>query len=276
MSFPAELKYFIVDAFTKTPFAGNPAAVVPLEAWPAGDWLQKVAREMNLSETAFIVRSSTGYDLRWFTPTVEVDLCGHATLATAKVLAHLGQLPEGSEVSFSTRSGILKTSRHGEDLQLDFPSQPAAPTSIPPDFSPSLGVTPRYVGFNGSDYLLEVESEQQVRALVPDLKQLAQVPCRGVIVTARSSDSQFDFVSRFFAPRAGIDEDPVTGSAHCCLGPYWGEKLQKQTLIGHQVSSRGGIVHVTLAKDRIHLRGSAVIVASGTFTQPILSALSHS
>lgn len=276
MSPPAELKYFIVDAFTSVPFAGNPAAVVPLEAWPADAWLQNLAREMNLSETAFIVPISTGYELRWFTPTVEVDLCGHATLATAKILAHLEQLTDGGEVSFSTRSGILKTARFGEELQLDFPSQPATSTSAPPDLSPSLGITPLYVGFNGSDYLVEVESEQQVRSLTPDFKKLAQVPCRGVIVTARSSDPQFDFVSRCFAPRAGIDEDPVTGSAHCCLGPYWGEKIQKQSLTGHQVSSRGGIVHVTRVQDRILLRGSAVIVASGTFTPPILSAFSRS
>jgi len=276
MSPLAELKYFVVDAFTSVPFAGNPAAVVPLEAWPADGWLQNLAREMNLSETAFIVPSSTGYELRWFTPTVEVDLCGHATLATAKILAHLGQLPDGGEVSFSTRSGILTTARFGEELQLNFPAQPATPTSAPPDLSQLLGITPLYVGYNGSDYLVEVESQQQVRSLTPDFKQLAQVPCRGVMVTAIASDSQFDFVSRFFAPSAGIDEDPVTGSAHCCLGPYWSAKLQKQSLIGHQISSRGGIVHVTIASQRVLLRGSAVIVASGTFTPPILIALSHS
>lgn len=276
MSPPAELKYFVVDAFTSVPFAGNPAAVVPLEAWPADGWLQNLAREMNLSETAFIVPSSTGYELRWFTPMVEVDLCGHATLATAKILAHLGQLPDGGEVSFSTRSGILKTARFGEELQLNFPAQPATPTSAPPNLSQSLGITPLYVGYNGSDYLVEVESQQQVRSLAPDFKQLAQVPCRGVMVTAIASEPRFDFVSRFFAPRAGIDEDPVTGSAHCCLGPYWGAKLQKQSLVGHQVSSRGGIVHVTVSSQRVLLSGSAVIVASGTFTSPILIALSHS
>lgn len=274
MSGEVRLMYFIVDAFTQVPFTGNSAAVVPLSKWPADEWLQGIAREMNLSETAFLVPTEVGYQLRWFTPTVEVDLCGHATLATAKVLAHLGSLPDRSVVAFSTRSGVLKALRHGEVLELDFPSQAAKAAAEPAELAKSLGISPRFVGFNGSDYLVEVDSEQLVRSLAPDFRQLAQICCRGVIVTAPSEDSRFDFVSRFFAPAAGIDEDPVTGSAHCCLGPYWGSKLQKRMVVGRQVSSRGGVVQVMmLSGERVRLRGDAVIVAQGEFSKSVLEAL---
>jgi PhzF family phenazine biosynthesis protein len=260
---PQPLRYFVVDAFTDRPFAGNPAAVVPLDSWPSDAWLQSVAMEMNLSETAYLVPNATGYDLRWFTPKVEVDLCGHATLASALVLSHLGKLPAGAEVKFSTRSGILPVRRAAGQYQLDFPIKAAETTQPPPGLVESLGVTARYVGRNAFDYLVEVESETVVRSLSPDFKRLATVECRGVIVTARSDEPTFDFVSRFFAPTAGIDEDPVTGSAHCCLADYWGRLLNTTKLVGFQASARGGVVHVEVRGDRVLLGGEGVIVAQG-------------
>lgn len=257
------LRYFIVDAFSNRPFAGNPAAVVPLDQWEDDAWLQNVAMEMNHSETAFLVPDAQGYDLRWFTPKVEVDLCGHATLASAIVLARLGKLADGADVSFSTRSGVLRAERHGSRFQLDFPIKAEKSTDPPPGLLESLNVSPGYVGRNQFDYLVEVESEAVVRSLVPDFKRLATVKCRGVIVTARSSDPQFDFVSRFFAPTAGIDEDPVTGSAHCCLADYWGKRLNKTNMVGYQASARGGVVHVEVRGERIMLGGEGVIFAEG-------------
>jgi PhzF family phenazine biosynthesis protein len=257
------LQYFVVDAFTDRPFAGNPAAVVPLEHWPEDPWLQNVALEMNLSETAYLVPNGSGYDLRWFTPKVEVDLCGHATLASSLVLSQLGKLPEESEVRFSTRSGILRAIRRDGEYQLDFPVKAAEPAEPPPGLIESLGVSARYVGRNAFDYLVEVESAGVVRSLAPDFKLLASVQCRGIIVTAREDEPKFDFISRFFAPAAGVDEDPVTGSAHCCLADYWGRLLNKKTMVGYQASSRGGVVRVELCGDRVLLGGQGVIVARG-------------
>ncbi len=259
----SRLSYFIVDAFTNRPFAGNPAAVVPLRSWHEESWLQNVAMEMNLAETAYFVPNAQGFDLRWFTPKIEVDLCGHATLAAAKALASMGQLADGSEVAFSTRSGVLRALRKGERFQLDFPTIAEKTTQPPPGLIESLNVTPRHVGRNKFDYLVEAESESVLRGLAPDFKRLASVDCRGVIVTARSDAPNFDFVSRFFAPAAGIDEDPVTGSAHCCLADFWGNRLGKTEMVGYQASSRGGIVHVTVRGDRVILGGEAVIVAQG-------------
>ena len=257
------LQYFIVDAFTNRPFAGNPAAVVLLDSWPDTAWLQNVAMEMNLSETAFLVPNAQGFDLRWLTPKVEVDLCGHATLASAKVLAHLGKLLDVDEVAFSTRSGVLRAIRNGDRLQLDFPVKPEVKAEPPSGLIESLNVVPLHVGKNQFDYLVEVESESVLRSLVPDFKQLATVDCRGVIVTARSDSPTFDFVSRFFAPTSGVDEDPVTGSAHCCLADFWGRRLGKLTMVGFQASARGGIVQVEVRGDRVMLGGEAVIVAKG-------------
>jgi predicted PhzF superfamily epimerase YddE/YHI9 len=257
------VRYFVVDAFTRRPFAGNPAAVVPLDAWREDQWLQNVAMQMNLSETAYLVPNPNGFDLRWFTPKVEVDLCGHATLASALVLSHLGILTEGSNVSFSTRSGILVAGRRGNCFELDFPNKPEQPSEAPPGLIGALKVLPKYVGRNQFDYLVEVESEAVVRSLSPDFKQLATVNCRGVIVTAQSDDPQFDFVSRFFAPAAGVDEDPVTGSAHCCLADHWGKRLGRSSMVGYQASGRGGIVYVQLCGDRVILGGEAVMVAKG-------------
>ena len=257
------LHYFVVDAFTNRPFTGNPAAVVPLDRWRDKVWLQNVAMEMNLSETAFLVPNADGLDLRWFTPKVEVDLCGHATLASAMVLSHLGKLSDGAEVNYSTRSGILKAFHSGTHFQLDFPLKPEEKAAPPIGLIEALHIQPVYIGRNQFDYLVEVDSDMTLRAISPDFKQLSTVDCRGIIVTARSDDRQFDFVSRFFAPAAGVDEDPVTGSAHCCLAHFWGRRLGKKTLAGFQASRRGGIVSVELRGDRVILGGEAVIIAKG-------------
>jgi predicted PhzF superfamily epimerase YddE/YHI9 len=257
------LRYFIVDAFTDRPFSGNPAAVVPLTTWPADGWLQNVAMEMNLSETAYLVPDASGYRLRWFTPKVEVDLCGHATLASAAVLAHLGKLADGSHVSFTTRSGTLQAARRGNHFELDFPLTPAEERAPPPALLESLRVQPTYCGRTRFDYFVEVESEEILRSISPDYKTLAIVECRGVIVTAKSSDARFDFISRFFAPATGIDEDPVTGSAHCCLADHWAKRLGKTTMMAYQASPRGGMVQVELRGERVLLGGEAVVVAQG-------------
>jgi PhzF family phenazine biosynthesis protein len=260
---PNPIRYFVVDAFTDRPFAGNPAAVVPLPEWRDDAWLQSVAMEMNLSETAFLVANDPGFDLRWFTPKVEVGLCGHATLASALVVSHHGLQADKPEIAFSTRSGILKAVVRQDIIQLDFPIQPETATEPPPGLVEALAVQPKYVGKSQFDYLVEVETEAAVRDLAPDFKQLSKVACRGVIVTARSADSRFDFVSRFFAPAAGVDEDPVTGSAHCCLADFWQKHLGKDKFVAFQASARGGVVHVEVQGDRVQLGGQAVIVAQG-------------
>jgi PhzF family phenazine biosynthesis protein len=254
---------FQVDAFTHQAFAGNPAAVCLLSSWPDSHWLQLVAREMNLSETAFLVRSREGFDLRWFTPNVEVDLCGHATLASAHVLWHEGMVKSNAAISFSTRSGILSAVRNDDEIHLDFPLKPEEPAEPPLGLLEALGVSARYVGKNQFDYLVEVESETVLRGVKPDFRRLATVPARGVIVTSRSSDSRFDFVSRFFAPACGVDEDPVTGSAHCCLGDFWKKRLSKDKFLAYQASPRGGIVRVIVKGNRVLLGGKAVIISKG-------------
>jgi PhzF family phenazine biosynthesis protein len=253
---------FHVDAFTDRPFAGNPAAVCLLSSWPADHWLQAVAGEMNLSETAFLVPGSDYFQLRWFTPTVEVDLCGHATLASAHVLWNEQKSP-GTEIRFSTRSGILRALRHKDTIELDFPITPEEPAEAPTGLAEALGIAPRYVGQSRFDYLMEVESEAILRRMSPDYQRLAAIPVRGVIVTSRSADPQFDFVSRFFAPASGINEDPVTGSAHCCLGTFWQKRLGKNEFLAYQASARGGVVRVRLVKDRAILGGKAVTAARG-------------
>jgi PhzF family phenazine biosynthesis protein len=260
------LRYFIVDAFADRPFSGNPAAVVPLESWLETDLLQQIAMEMNLSETAFFIPDGDAYALRWFTPRVEVDLCGHATLASARALVALGKLGDSGATLFSTRSGILKIAVRGRQFELDFPVTPATPVAPPAGLVESLGAAPKYVGQSKFDFIVEVASEAALRALAPDFKRLAAVSCRGVIVTARSGVPEFDFVSRFFAPAVGIDEDPVTGSAHCCLASYWSQKLGKTKMVGYQASARGGVVHVELRGDRVILGGETVIVAEGELT----------
>jgi PhzF family phenazine biosynthesis protein len=251
-----------VDAFTDRPFAGNSAAVCLLSESMDDQWMQAVAMEMNLSETAFLLREADGYRLRWFTPKIEVALCGHATLASAHVLWTEGHVRGGS-IGFYTKSGLLTaTSRNGL-IELDFPSKPPTESSPPPGLLDALGVSAVCVGRNQFDYLVEVASEELVRQLSPDFTRLSQIDVRGVIVTARSGNPRYDFVSRFFAPRAGVDEDPVTGSAHCCLGPYWRDRLGKSEFTAFQASGRGGIVHVRVAGDRTILGGHAVTVLRG-------------
>jgi len=256
-----------VDAFANRPLEGNPAAVVPLAAFLDTVLMQKIARENNLAETAFFVKTGEGrYDLRWFTPAVEVDLCGHATLASAHVLWEDGHLPQGRQARFHTRSGLLTADRRGEWIEMDFPAKIALPAEAPAELLPALGIAgAKFVGRNAFDFLVEVDSEETVRALSPDHSTLRKVPVRGVIVTARSSSGEFDFVSRFFAPGAGVDEDPVTGSAHTALGPYWAGILGKSELTAFQASARGGVVKVQVRGDRVLLSGQAVTVMHGDF-----------
>lgn len=257
-----------VDAFTNRPFAGNPAAVCVLREARDDQWMRDVASEMNLSETAFLVPredvQKDGYNLRWFTPAVEVDLCGHATVASAHVLWQDGHLPEGRQARFHTRSGLLTADRRGDWIELDFPAKIAVAAEAPAELLPALGVSEaKFVGRNAFDYLVEVDSEETVRALSPDHSTLRKVPVRGVIVTARSSRPEFDFVSRFFAPGSGIDEDPVTGSSHTALGPYWAGILGKSEFTAFQASARGGVVKVRVQGDRVLLGGQAVTVMVG-------------
>jgi len=254
------LRLTTVDAFTAAPFAGNPAAVCLLPAPREDAWMQAVAQEMNLAETAFLLRCGDEFGLRWFTPAVEVDLCGHATLASAHVLWEEGHLDPTAEARFHTRSGLLRATVRDGWITLDFPATPPVPCDAPPDIARAIGVPIRLAARTRFDYLIELESESAVRSLVPDLAMLARLGGRGVIVTSRAERPGVDFVSRFFAPAAGVPEDPVTGSAHCALGPLWGERLGKTSMVGYQASPRGGIVRVTLAGDRVLLGGQAVTV----------------
>jgi len=254
------IRIVTVDAFTNVAFAGNPAAVCVLDEPRPEEWMRDVAREMNLSETAFLLPQADGYDLRWLTPSVEVDLCGHATVASAHVLWQDGHLPAGRQARFHTRSGLLMADQRGDWIELDFPVKIATVSQPPAELLPSLGVEALAVAKNAFDYLVEVESEAVLRGMSPDHSTLRKIPVRGVIVTARSSTPGFDFISRFFAPGSGIDEDPVTGSAHTALGPYWGGKLGKSEMTAYQASARGGVVRVRLNGDRIILGGQAVTV----------------
>ncbi len=257
---PMAVPLFHVDAFADRPFSGNPAAVCLLPAERDARWMQQVAAEMNLSETAFLLRAAGGYRLRWFTP----DLCGHATLASAQVLWQEGLAPAGERIRFSTRGGLLSAARREDGIELDFPQEPAEPAPAPAELSAGLGVPLLYAGRNRFDFLVEVESEAMLRAIAPDFRLLARVPVRGIIVTSVSVDPRFDFVSRAFFPAIGVNEDPVCGSAHCCLGPYWARRLGKEALVAYQASARGGVVRVRLAGGRAFLGGKAVVVARGT------------
>ncbi len=254
---------FQVDAFSDRPFAGNPAAVCILPSQRDADWMQKVAGEMNLSETAFLQRQPDGFNLRWFTPTFEVELCGHATLASAHILWEQGLLKPDEPARFNTRSGLLTARRQGEWIELDFPILPDKRTSPPRGLSKSLGVRPAYVGRSRFDYIVEVGLERTVREMKPDMALLSTIRTRGVIVTARATTEAYDFVSRFFAPRDGINEDPVTGSAHCTLGPYWQSRLNKNEMLGYQASPRGGVVRVRVGDKRVYISGKAVTVLQG-------------
>ena len=261
------LRIWQVDAFTDRPFAGNPAAVCILPAARDERWMQQVAAEMNLSETAFLVARENGFDLRWFTPTVEVDLCGHATLASAHTLWESGQLAQSDPARFHTRSGLLTAVRDGKLIELDFPALPGEVVSPPQDLVAALGATPLEVLRSKFDYLFVVAGEGAVRAVVPDHSALGALGVRGVIVTGRGEGSGHDCVSRYFAPGAGIDEDPVTGSAHCVIGPYWADKLGRTELRAYQASARGGELRVRVAGDRVRLGGRAVTVLEAELFQ---------
>jgi PhzF family phenazine biosynthesis protein len=255
---------FQVDAFTNRPFAGNPAGVCILERPAEAKWMQNVALEMNLSETAFLVKQSDGFDLRWFTPAAEVELCGHATLASTHTLWETGLLKPEEQARFHTLSGLLTAEKKGDWIEMNFPVKLETPVEPPPGLAAALGTPSIYTGQNKFDLLVEVEQESTVRNLQPDISQLARLPVRGIIVTSRAnlgqSEQDFDFVSRFFAPAVGIAEDPVTGSAHTCLGPYWGKKLGKKEMLAYQASRRGGVLRLRLEGERVIIGGQAVTV----------------
>jgi predicted PhzF superfamily epimerase YddE/YHI9 len=254
-----------IDAFADAPFSGNPAAVCVLPAPMPPEWMQQVAAEMNLSETAFLVRrpGGDGFDLRWFTPAVEVELCGHATLASAHALWQRGDLPRTEPARFHTKSGLLTAIADLGWIELNFPSTPPVETPAPAGLLDALGAPARWVGKSRFDYLVELESEAAVVGLAPDFSALRTLPVRGVMVTSRAATAGWDIVSRFFAPGSGVDEDPVTGSAHCCLTPYWAVRLGRTALVARQASRRGGTLHVSLEGDRVRLRGRAVTVVTG-------------
>lgn len=231
-----------VNAFTDRPFGGNPAAVCWLDAEADPKWMQSIAAEMNLSETAFVRRIAEGLELRWFTPRVEVDLCGHATLATAHALWSTDLVPSEQPLRFHTRSGVLTCTQDAGFIELDFPATPAITVVCPNVLSEALGAEPVYCGKSRFDYLAVYDSAEAVRSLRPDFRKMEQIEARGVIVTALADEIRFDFVSRFFAPAVGIDEDPVCGSAHCCLAPYWAQRLKKNDLMANQISARGGVL----------------------------------
>ncbi len=262
-----------VDAFCDRPFGGNPAAVCVLHEPKPDSWMRHLAAEMNLSETAFAIRKEDGYHLRWFTPTTEVDLCGHATLATAYVLWTEGYLAINQPAEFITRSGKLTARFDNDWIDLDFPAAPTTPTEAPAGLGEALGCDVSQVEYNKTlDYwLVELANAAAVDQLKPLFTRLKGITPGGVIVTASSDDGEYDFVSRFFAPAMGINEDPVTGSAHCCLGPYWSQRLNKTKLVGYQASKRGGVVKVELRGDadgsapgeRVSLSGKAITVLKG-------------
>jgi predicted PhzF superfamily epimerase YddE/YHI9 len=265
------MKIYQVDAFTPKPFAGNPAAVCVLASAAQEDWMQKVALEMNLSETAFLFPEGDGYRLRWFTPTLEVSLCGHATLASSHVLWSEGFLPPAQPARFHTLSGLLTARREGGWIEMDFPAQPAVPCEKPEWLERSLGVPVLTIARSNSAYLAEIAPGPALRALKPDLaameRGLRREKLIGVMVTCLSQDPDYDFLSRFFGPAAGVPEDPVTGSAHCALGPFWSQRLGKNPLVGFQASSRGGVVKVRCEGNRVFLGGQAVTVLRGDLVE---------
>lgn len=259
-----KIPLYQVDAFTSRVFAGNPAAVCLLNDWPEDSLLQSIAAENNLSETAFLVRNAEGFDLRWFTPVTEVALCGHATLASAFVLFACQKWPE-EHIRFQTRkSGVLRVTKRGDLFEMDFPARPARPQPPPAGLNEALHVTPQAVLASTEDFLVVLDSEKDVKAVQPNFSILEHVACRGIIITARGERS--DFVSRFFAPRVGIPEDPVTGSAHSVLIPYWAGVLQKNDLYALQVSNRGGELFCKHAGERVKISGRAVLYMEGTIT----------
>ena len=256
---------FCVDAFADRIGTGNPAGICLLGQPADPLWMKTVAREMNLSETAFVVQQENGFLLRWFTPSTEVDLCGHGTLATAHILIEKGYLGMGDTARFFTRSGVLTARKTGNLIRMDFPAEPENEVPVPAALVKALGIQPCYTGKNRFDYLVEVASEEDVRKMTPDFLRLQDIPMRGVMVTSRASTPGFDFISRFFAPAVGINEDPVTGSAHCCLAPFWQKKQKKDTFTAYQASERGGVVRLRLeSPGRVEIAGTALTVWEGS------------
>jgi PhzF family phenazine biosynthesis protein len=254
------IPFYQVDAFTDRLFGGNPAGVCPLEQWLADDVMQKIAMENNLSETAFFIKKENGFHIRWFTPKVEVNLCGHATLASAHVIfTYLGFTED--VISFESRSGILNVRKEADLLVLDFPANKPQRTSLPEGFVQALNITPVQCHRGKEDYLLLYKTQQEIEALTPDFKRLEKIDARAIIVTAPGTHA--DFVSRFFGPRVGVDEDPVTGSAHTVLIPFWAEKLGKTEMKAMQLSRRGGTLFCRLRDDRVDIGGKAVTYLKG-------------
>ena len=254
-----KLKLFQVDAFSQVPFHGNPAAVVPLDAWPTDSVMQNIALENNLAETAYFVPNGNGYDLRWFTPTIEMDLCGHATLASGFALFEILGTDQ-SILRFQTKSGELTVEKDGEKYVLDFPSRPGVAAEAPAGLIEAIGAKPKEI-LKSRDYMLIYDTEDEIKAIKPNFEALSKIDTHAVIVTAKGDSS--DFVSRFFAPEVGVNEDPVTGSAHCTLIPYWAEKLGKNELFARQVSSRGGELFCELRGDRVKIAGHAALYMKG-------------
>jgi len=260
-------RLYHVDAFTEVPFKGNPAAVCIIEDDHSDQWMLQVAAEMNLSETAFIRKQPDGYGLKWFTPKKEVSLCGHATLATAHILWEEGLINPAEGIELQTLSGKLTANRNGKVIILDFPSRKVSPTGNNNSINQSIGDDPiftnKFITENGTIYLLEYGDEEIVRGLHPNFNELLKTDARSVIVTSRSNSNEYDFISRYFAPAVGINEDPVTGSSHCCLAPYWAEKLGKVVLTGYQASLRGGFVQCKHMGNRVQIGGKAVTISKG-------------
>ena len=257
---------FQVDAFATKPFTGNSAAVCLLDKKYNEQWMQSVAAEMNLSETAFVYKQDNSFNLRWFTPTTEVNLCGHATLAAAHILWQQGWLDPSENAHFHTLSGVLIAKQYQQEITLDFPTTRLKLATAPIGLLEALQLDQAEVTevlYNGTDYLVSIEHEEQVRQLQPDFAALKTIDMRGVIVTSTSADVNNDFISRFFAPAFGIDEDPVTGSAHCALAPFWAKKLGKTNLSAYQASSRGGQLTLCLEQDRVFITGQAITILGG-------------
>ncbi len=256
------MRVYTVDAFTDGPGSGNPAAVCILKEEIPDRAKQKIASEVNFSETAFLLEKDGAFELKWFTPKMEVDLCGHATLASAHILFTLGILPATEDAVFSTKSGILAARRKNDLIEMDFPLEDPWEVEMPEYLLIAISSVPLYVGRNRFDYIALYESEETIRNAVPELGHLKKLDSRGFIITSISSSERYDFVSRFFAPNAGIDEDPVTGSAHCCLCPFWSRRLGKEKLTGYQASKRGGLVYTRLLEKRICLSGKVFVTGS--------------
>ena len=256
------MRVYTVDAFTDGPRSGNPAAVCILEKDIPERTKQKIASRINLSETAFLLKGKGVFELRWFTPETEVDLCGHATLASVHILFTLGIIPEAEDAVFSTKSGVLTARRRNDLIEMNFPSEDPWEVEAPEDLLKAIPSVPLYVGRNRFDYIALYESEEMVRSAVPELGHVGKLDSRGLIITSVSSSDRYDFVSRFFAPNAGIEEDPVTGSAHCCLCPFWSRRLGKKELTGYQASKRGGLVHTRLLEKRVCLSGRVIVTGS--------------